>query len=422
MENKDQENIKQNENLSDIENPEVKTENQKIDSVNSESENNEPESTPVNNENPVNTQAPKTKKNTIIAIVVTVCLVTSALVITGIIMSNKNSTQNNSQLNISSSISNIVNDSPKTQIAEVVNNVADSVVEISTEVATTDSRLRQYITEGAGSGVIISSDGSIVTNNHVIDGAQKITVNLRNGQTYDAKLVATDSKTDIALIKIDASNLTVATFANSDLLQVGETAIAIGNPLGQLGGTVTEGIISALNRDISIDGESRNLLQTSAAINPGNSGGGLFNANGELIGIVNSKSSGTGIEGLGFAIPSNEVKDVATQLNDYGYVKGRVDLQMTLIDINTVQQAFLYSVPETGVYISKVSNNSEAAKAGFEQGDKIVSINSQEINSQADFQEATKDLSVGDNAVFVVKRDNQQITINLTLQEYTPSL
>ena len=324
-------------------------------------------------------------------------------------------------LQITSSSRDSSNQTPKTNVAEVVNNVVDSVVEITTEVASTDSRFRQYITEGAGSGVIISADGYIVTNNHVIDGAQKITVKLKNGQSFEGKLLSTDSKTDIALVKIEATGLTTAVFGDSDSLQVGECAIAIGNPLGELGGTVTEGIISSLNRDISIDGETMNLLQTNAAINPGNSGGGLFNSDGELIGLVVAKSSGTGIEGLGFAIPSNEVKNVTQELNTYGYVRGRVDLQMTLVDVTTMQQAIMYGVPDTGVYISKVNSGSAAESAGFKQADRIIAVNSQSVSSATDFQAIEDKLTVGENAKFTIVRNGQQIDIDLTLQEYKPS-
>ena len=178
-------------------------------------------------------------------------------------------------------------------VSEIVEKSADSVVEIVTESVATDSWMMQYITEGAGSGVIIDSDGYIMTNNHVISGARKITVTLRNGDEYEAKLVGTDSTNDVAVIKInpDGKELTAATYGNSDQLVVGEMAVAIGNPLGQLGGTVSTGIVSALNRDITIDGQEMNLLQTDASINPGNSGGGLFNQYGQLIGLVVAKSS-----------------------------------------------------------------------------------------------------------------------------------
>ena len=227
-------------------------------------------------------------------------------------------------------------------VEDVAAAVADSVVEITTEIVTTNSFLGQYISQGAGSGVIFTTDGYIVTNHHVIEGANKINVTLRNGTSYDAKLVGDDSKTDLALLKIEATGLTPAVLiADSDQLKVGQTAIAIGNPLGQLGGTVTSGIVSALGREIEIQGETRTLLQTSAAINPGNSGGGLFDDKGNLIGIVNAKSSGSDIEGLGFAIPANTVKKTIGDLMEYGYVKGRANLGLTYVTINSLAAAWL---------------------------------------------------------------------------------
>jgi len=193
-------------------------------------------------------------------------------------------------------------------IVEIAALTSESVVEIYTETVVNIGRFGSYIAEGAGSGVIISSDGYIVTNNHVIEGASKITVRLKNGVEHEAALIGRDSKTDLAVLKIQESGLQSAVFGDSDKLVVGELVVAIGNPLGKLGGTVTDGIISALSRNISVEGQMMNLLQTSAAVNPGNSGGGLFNRYGELIGIVNAKSSGSDIEGLGFAIPINVVK------------------------------------------------------------------------------------------------------------------
>ena len=197
--------------------------------------------------------------------------------------------------------------------AQIVEATADSVVEITTEVVKTGSFSQQYIESGAGSGVIISENGYILTNNHVIDGASKITVTLKDGTSYDATLVGTaESVLDVALLKIDASGLNPVVMGDSDALQVGEKAVVVGNPLGQLGGTVTDGIVSALNRDISIDGVTMNLLQTNAAINPGNSGGGMFNGKGELVGLIVAKSTGMEVEGLGFAIPINQITDILT--------------------------------------------------------------------------------------------------------------
>ena len=217
-------------------------------------------------------------------------------------------------------------------ITDIANETMDSVVEIKTESVSTHSFFQQAIVSGAGSGVILSKDGYIVTNHHVIDGASKITVTTRSGKSFEAKLIGSDSATDLAVLKIEAEDLHPAVLGDSSKLNVGDTAVAIGNPLGSLGGTVTSGIISALDREVTIDNQKMQLLQTNAAINPGNSGGGLFNANGELIGIVNAKSSGDSIEGLGFAIPVNRAKEIINNLIENGYVKGRASLGVTLVN------------------------------------------------------------------------------------------
>lgn len=183
-------------------------------------------------------------------------------------------------------------------LADIVDETSPSVVEVFTETKQVSNWFQEYVTEGAGSGVVLSEDGYIVTNHHVIDGANTIKVRLSNGQAYTATLTGTDEKTDLAVLKINASGLKAAKLTDSTTVRVGDFVIAIGNPLGELGGTVTEGIISAKDREITIDGETMTLLQTSAAVNPGNSGGGLFNLSGELVGVVNAKSSGNDIEGL----------------------------------------------------------------------------------------------------------------------------
>lgn len=305
-------------------------------------------------------------------------------------------------------------------VAEVAALTANSVVEITTETVTTDSWMQQYVTNGAGSGVIVSSDGYIATNNHVIDGAGKISVRLKNGTVYEAKLIGTDGKTDVALLKINASGLTAAVLGDSDSLMVGQTAIAIGNPLGQLGGTVTEGIISALDRELVIDGKTMTLLQTDAAINPGNSGGGLFNDKGELIGIVVAKSSGSDVEGLGFAIPSNAAKAVIDELAAYGYVKGRVDAGMTFLDLTTAQKALLYGVRQLGVYIQKVDGGSNAEKAGFQAGDLITYLGDTKISSSAVLTQALEKYKVGDTVKITIVRNGNTKQLSMQLEEYRP--
>lgn len=306
--------------------------------------------------------------------------------------------------------------------AQITEEVADSVVEITTEVMTTNNFYGQYISQGAGSGVIISTDGYIVTNNHVIDGATSVTVTLRDKTSYSAVLVGTDSIVDIALLKIEATGLKAATFGDSDKLKVGDKAVAIGNPLGQLGGTVTDGIISALDRDVVIDEETMNLLQTDTAINPGNSGGGLFDGQGSLIGVVVAKSSGEEIEGLGFAIPVNDVIDIIDDLKEYGYVRGRVSLGMDLMDLsNEMYSMYYFGNSKPGCYVYTVERGSNAEAVGIKQGDRIVSVNSTEITAKADVDTILKDASVGDVITIEIERLGQTATTELELEEYVPT-
>ena len=303
---------------------------------------------------------------------------------------------------------------------EIVQKAQDSVVEIVTELVVTGNYMQQYTTSGAGSGVIITEDGYILTNNHVIEDATSITVTLHNGESYPATLLGLDEQLDIALLKIDAKGLTPATIATSSDLLVGQTVVAIGNPLGQLGGTVTQGIISALDRSITIDGQTMTLLQIDAAINPGNSGGGLFNAQGNLIGIVNAKSTGSDIDGIGFAIPIDNVMKVVDDLKTYGYVKGRVAIGISMIDINSEQMAWMYRVNELGVYVYRVTENSPAQQGGLSSGDRIVSINGTEVSSSTEFKAAIQNASVGDTLTIVVMRNGKEVTLSVVAGEYVP--
>lgn len=312
-----------------------------------------------------------------------------------------------------------------TDISSVVEKCANSVVEITIETQSTLYGYYTYKAEGNGSGVIISNDGYILTNNHVINGATKITVTLRDGTQYEAKLIGKDSKTDIAIIKIDAKNLTPATLGNSDSLVVGEVAIAIGNPLGQLGGTVTDGIISALEREIKLDNATMNLIQTNAAINPGNSGGGLFNANGELIGVVVAKSSGFDVEGLGFAIPINDVKNVINDLLENGYASNRAFLGVSLKDTSyttnnggmSMFSMFMQNV-NYGAAVDSVVDDSPAAKAGIQKDDIIVSIDNEVMSSTSDVTSKIASYNVGDKISIGIIRGNKTMNVEVTLAEY----
>ena len=304
-------------------------------------------------------------------------------------------------------------------VSDIVEKYKDSVVEITTEsVSSGNSIFGQYVSQGAGSGVIISKDGYIVTNNHVVSGATSLKVTTTDGTEYDSSVVGKDSQTDLAVIKVDANNLQAATLGDSDILQVGDPAIAIGNPLGELGGTVTTGIISATDRQITIDDETMTLLQTDAAINPGNSGGGLFNADGNLIGIVNAKESSTGIEGLGFAIPITPAQDIITELMENGSVTSRPALNVSLYDYTSKNQG-QYSKYEDGCYIVQIVKNGAADKAGLKQNDRILSFDGEQIQSTSDVKNVLKKHKIGDTVKMVVERDSKKITVEITLQAQT---
>lgn len=305
-------------------------------------------------------------------------------------------------------------------IPQITEKSANSVVEITTETVQTGTMLQQYISSGAGSGVIITSDGYILTNHHVIEGATNITITLLNGETYPASLVGLDEQLDVALLKADATGLSPAHIGTSSDLVVGQTVVAIGNPLGQLGGTVTDGIISALDRNITLDGETHNLLQTNVAINPGNSGGGLFDARGNLIALVVAKSGGENIEGLGFAIPIDDVLAILDDLKEHGYVTGRVSLGLSIVEINNEQTAWMYRVNELGTYIYSITADSSAAEAGLQPGDRIVAVNGTEIGSYDDLKAFLKTVSVGDSLRFAVSRSGQPLEITVIAGEYVP--
>jgi len=297
---------------------------------------------------------------------------------------------------------------------ETASFVKQVVVEITTERAMRSGRLMEYISMGAGSGVIITRDGYIVTNHHVIENARSVSVRLPSGAVFGARVIGSDIDTDLAVIRIDAVGLTPAVLGDSSALVVGQTILAVGNPLGELGGTVTAGIVSALDREITIDGQPMSLLQTDAAINPGNSGGGLFNLYGELVGIVNAKSSGSDIEGLGFSIPVNTAKRVVEDIIISGYVRGRPSAGLELLDINTARLAMMYRVNQTGLYIVSSADNR------LNNGDRILAIDGEAIADLAGFRAAIRKYQVGDTISITVERGNQTISTALTLGELKP--
>jgi len=310
---------------------------------------------------------------------------------------------------------------------QVADLVSPSVVVITTEQVVYSQWSwygQNQVESGAGSGVIISSDGYILTCAHVVDGASTITVTIGD-KDYTATLVGEDTTSDIAVIKIDADDLTPATVGNSDSLKVGQSVMAVGNPLGELGGTVTGGMISALNRSVTIQGSSSvntmSLIQMDASVSPGNSGGGLFNMNGELVGIVNAKSSSSDAEGLGFAIPINDAIKVAQELLENGYVTGRPYLGITYLAVTDAQTASQLGVNAYGVYVVEVVKGGPAEKAGLQAGDRIVSVDGTEIASKDDLGTLMQKHAAGDTLSITIAREGQMQTVNVTLGEKTAS-
>ena len=310
---------------------------------------------------------------------------------------------------------------------QVADLVSPSVVVITTEQVVYSQWSwygQNQVESGAGSGVIISSDGYILTCAHVVDGASTITVTIGD-KDYTATLVGEDTTSDIAVIKIDADGLTPATVGNSDSLKVGQSVMAVGNPLGELGGTVTGGMISALNRSVTIQGtnstNTMSLIQMDASVSPGNSGGGLFNMNGELVGIVNAKSSSSDAEGLGFAIPINDAIKVAQELLENGYVTGRPYLGITYLAVTDAQTASQLGVNAYGVYVVEVVKGGPAEKAGLQAGDRIVSVDGTEIASKDDLGTLMQEHAAGDTLSITIARDGQMQTVNVTLGEKTAS-
>jgi len=302
-------------------------------------------------------------------------------------------------------------------IKEIAKLTENSVVEITTESVVRGSMLGQFVYEGAGSGVVIAEDGYIVTNNHVIESASKIMIKLKNEEVYEANVVGRSTESDIAILKIDAKGLQPAVLGDSSKLVVGDTAVVVGNPLGS-GATVTNGIISAMDREIDLGDTVMNLLQTNAAVNPGNSGGGLFNGKGELVGIVVAKSKGSDIEGIGFAIPINDIKDTIYEIKTYGYIRGRVMLGVNLLEITNTWDAMIYKLDSLGVYVRSVEEGSDAARAGIKSGDRIISINGKDVETADDIKKEISASSPGDKIILGISRNGREYNVNVILSEY----
>lgn len=311
-------------------------------------------------------------------------------------------------------------------VADIYADSVDSVVGIVVEFETS-SFWSTYTSTSSGSGVIISEDGYILTNNHVIANANKITVYLNDKESYEAELIGLDVQLDLALLKIDAENLDYMVLGDSDKIVVGELVLVIGNPLGYLTQSLTVGYISGLEREITLGGEKMVLLQTDAAVNPGNSGGALINTKGELIGIINAKSYGSEIDGIGFAIPINDIKNVLDDIVNYGYVKGRPYLGVSLGEITSQNDLKLYNMmyglnlTEIGVYIGMVEEGSAAAKAGLQEWDYIKSFKGTEISSSSQVKELVDECEVGEVVDIIIVRDGNTLMLAVEIGEEIPN-
>ena len=305
-------------------------------------------------------------------------------------------------------------------IPDIYDKVSPAVVSIISTMQSSSSYLQNSTATGNGSGVILTADGYIVTNNHVVDGASIITVKTTANQSLNAQVVGKDARTDLAVLKVECDKeLPFAELGDSASLRVGDMALAIGNPLQEaLASTLTVGYISAIDRTMVIEDRQMTMLQTDAAINPGNSGGALINIYGQVIGINTAKSTGYDIEGLGFAIPINEAIPIIESIIEHGYVKGRPLVGITGIDV-TDRIAKANNLP-IGVYVDSVMSGGAAEQGGIKAGDVILKFDGKEITSIDEVNEIRDDHKVGDKIEIVLSRNGEKKTVTITLQEEKP--
>ena len=296
-------------------------------------------------------------------------------------------------------------------LQEIYEQVIDAVVSISCNVPGGNA---------TGTGVILSQEGHIVTNAHVIEGATKIQVLLTDGRQLDATLIGMDKISDLAVLDIQADDLVAARLGDSSVLRVGDAVVAIGDPLGiALRGTMTDGIVSAINRDVQVDGRVMNLIQTNAALNSGNSGGPLLNCYGQVVGIntmkIGDTFSAAGVEGLGFAIPSATVEHIVNQLLEQGYVSGRPALGITGEQISLIHQMY-YHLPN-GLHITEVTPGSSAQEVGIQAGDILLRFENTAITSNEELEKALYTHEPGDTVTLIIYRNGRQYSVNVTLKE-----
>ena len=332
--------------------------------------------------------------------------------------SKEDATVNVSNRTVSKVSLNTVDGKKQMTDSEVYAANVNSVVSINTTGSSGTNVFGQTVqTASAGSGFILTTDGYIVTNHHVIDGANTVKVTLYNGDTYDATIVGSDEDYDIAVLKIDASDLQPVTLGDSSQLNVGDRVLAIGNPLGELTFSMSGGMVSSVNRAINVQGTPFNMIQTDTSINPGNSGGPLVNSYGEVVGIVSAKYSNysnESVEGLGFAIPINDVIAMIKDIMTNGYVTNKPYLGITGMSMtNQIAAQFQYD-RTTGVFVSNVQDNSAAAKAGLQMGDVIIKVGDTDISTMEDLTAVKKQYTAGDTTTFTIDRKGQTLTMDVT--------
>lgn len=317
-----------------------------------------------------------------------------------------------------------VDTSKELTTAEIYAKYVNSCVGITVDIVSTNVFGQTVTGAAAGSGFVITEDGYILTNYHVIDGANSIKVTFDNGKEYTATYVGGEEKNDIAVIKVDATGLTPVVIGKSSDMLVGEQVTTIGNPLGELTFSESTGIISALDRSITMsDGRQMNMIQTDCAINSGNSGGPLFNSHGEVIGIVSAKyssgsnSSSASVEGLGFAIPMDDVASMVSDLVKNGYVTGKPIMGIIVTDVD--QNVTSYGVPQ-GAIIRVVTPDLCGAKAGLQAGDIVTKIDNTDVTSASDLTSAIGNYKPGDKVTLTIFRSGETKTVEVTLEESTP--
>ena len=311
-----------------------------------------------------------------------------------------------------------------TPIVQAAKKVGPAVVGIANKALVRNyfNGTQQLVEQGSGSGVIYDKSGLIATNNHVVAGAQEIVVSLPSGKTYTGKVLGTDATTDLAVVKIDATEeLPVAEFGDSDSIMVGEPAIAIGNPLGmEFRGSVTAGVISALNRTLDMGERTFKLIQTDAAINPGNSGGALVNADGQVIGINSAKIAASGVEGIGFAIPINEAKPILKELAEHGKIV-RPYLGASLIDPDLANRFGFGLDLRGGLFVAKLFQDGPAYRGGIRPNDIIVKFNGTKVSTVAALRDALNQCKVGQEVTVTILRGDTEVDCHVTLAEIPQS-